>query len=413
MARARPASGTKETVTAVQARRILLRLQALDARPRRSSPAAVQALVERLGYVQVDSINVVERAHHLILGTRLDGYRHDHLAKPLERTRGLFEHWTHDACVIPTRWFGHWRHRFERYGARVARNAWWHARFRGEPAVTIARTLERIRRDGPLRARDFEPPQDHVSQGWWEWHPEKAALEHLWRSGELAITRRERFEKVYDLTERALPEAAGLARSDDEEHLAWACREAMARIGIATAKEVAHFFHAVSIDAARRWCTEAVQRGELVAVAVAPANGARPVPAFALPGWKRLARASVDGSIRLLCPFDPAIRERARTERYFDFHYRFEAFTPAAKRVYGYYVFPVLEGDALVGRVDLKFDRDDGTLVARGPWWEKGVTASADRRKRLAEALERLALQIGAERTRISGRRGAAGARAR
>lgn len=361
----------------------------------------MQTLVESLGYVQVDSINVVERAHHLILGARLAGYRHEHLHRPLERTRGLFEHWTHDACAIPTKWFAHWKHRFERYAGRVTRNAWWQGRFRGNAEETIAATLERIRRDGPLRARDFEPPQDHVSQGWWEWHPEKAALEHLWRSGRLAVTKRERFEKVYDLIERALPDAHGVESSSHEEHVAWACREAMARIGIGTAKEVAHFFHAISIEEAKQWCAEAVTRRELIDVLVAPESGGRPVRAFALPNWRKLARASSDQSIRLLCPFDPVIRERARTERYFDFHYRFEAFTPAAKRVYGYYVFPMLLGDAIVGRVDLKFDRERATLIARGPWWEKGAKHSAERTRRLDDALGELAARIGANRHEI------------
>lgn len=358
----------------------------------------MQTLVERLGYVQIDSINVLERAHHLILGTRLDGYQHSHIARPIERTRGLFEHWTHDACAIPTKWFGHWKHRFGRYADRVTRNAWWQSRFRGDPAATIARTLERIRRDGPLKARDFEPPTDHASQGWWEWHPEKAALEHLWRSGHLAITKRERFEKVYDLTERALPEAHATPASSHEEHVAWACREAIARVGIATAREIAHFFHAISIEEARTWCADAVSRGELLDVTVEDASGGKPTRCVALPEWKKLRREPADDRITLLCPFDPVIRERARVARLFGFDFRFEAFVPAAKRRYGYYVLPVLEGDRLIGRIDPKFDRAAGTLVVRGPWWEDGVKLDAGRRRRLSEALDRLAGQIGADR---------------
>ncbi len=394
--RATAARASSSLVSSADARRVLLHLQGLTAPPKRSSPKAVQSLVERLGYVQIDSINVLERAHHLILGTRLDGYRHSHLAKPLEGTRGLFEHWTHDACAIPTKWFGHWRHRFARYGDRVRRNAWWQSRFRGDPDATIRKTLERIRRDGPLKARDFEPPSDHESKGWWEWHPEKAALEHLWRSGHLVITRREGFEKVYDLTERALPEAHAAHATSHEEHVAWACREAMARIGIATAREVAHFFHAISIEEARSWCAGAVTRDELLEVAVEDARGGKPVKCFALPDWRKLRREPADDRITLLCPFDPVIRERARVSRLFGFDFRFEAFVPEPKRQYGYYVLPVLEGDRLIGRIDPKFDRAQGMLRVRGPWWEPGCAPDKAQRKRLAEALSRLASQIGA-----------------
>ncbi|MBL9120986.1 MAG: YcaQ family DNA glycosylase [Phycisphaerae bacterium] len=390
---------------AEDARRVLLHLQGLSTPPKRSSPKAVQTLVEKLGYVQIDSINVVERAHHLILGTRLEGYRQSHLAHALEKNRSLFEHWTHDACAIPSKWFAHWRHRFARYGDRVRRNAWWQGRFRGNPEETIRRTLERIRSEGPLRARDFEPPHDHESGGWWEWHPEKAALEHLWRSGELAIVRRERFEKVYDLTERAFPDLHGMQASETEEHHAWACREAIHRIGIGSAKEVAHFFHAISIAEARSWCAEAVRRGELVDVLVAPERGGKPVRAFALPDWKRLAKAPDEERLMLLCPFDPVIRERDRVERLFGFDYRFEAFVPAPKRVYGYYVLPILEGDRLIGRIDPKFDRAAETLSVRGPWWEQGVKADTRRRRRLADALDGLVQQIGATRWRFDAHR--------
>jgi uncharacterized protein len=358
----------------------------------------VQSLVERLGYVQIDSINVVERAHHLILGTRLVGYRHEHLRRPLERTRSLFEHWTHDACAIPTRWFPHWHHRFARATARAERNAWWTSRFRGDPKVVMRRVLDRVRAEGPLRARDFEPPEDHVSQGWWEWHPEKAALEHLWRSGLLTIAGRERFEKIYDLTERVLPEAHATGAPSEEEHRAWACRAALERIGIGTAREIADFFRAIPVAEARAWCAAAVSRGELIEVEVESENGGPVTRAFALPAWSRYTEPPTRTGLTLLCPFDPLIRERKRLERLFGFDYRFEAFVPEAKRKYGYYVFPMLHADRMIGRTDLKFDRDRSVLVARGEWWEDGVRRTRRLSTELDDALAELAARIGAER---------------
>ncbi len=384
-------------ISAIDARRVLLHLQGLGSSATRSSAKSVHSMVERLGYVQVDSINVLERAHHMILGTRLDGYRHEHLAHSLEKTRNLWEHWTHDACVIPTKWYPHWKHRFDRYGARVERSSWWTAQFGDDPAKTIRRTLARVKREGPLKARDFEPPENHRSTGWWEWHPEKAALEHLWRCGKLAIARRDRFEKVYDLAARVFPASHELSRSSATDHIHWACREAITRIGIATPTEIARFFSAITLVQARAWCVQAVARGELIDVLVQnKREETKPTKCVALKNWKTLCIAPNSDCIALLSPFDPVIRERARVERLFGFEYRFEAFTPAAKRVYGYYVLPILEGDALIGRVDTKFDRAKDTLIIRGPWWETGAKISKTRMRKLEDAIDRLAAQIGA-----------------
>ncbi len=388
---------------------MLLRLQGLANAPTRSSPRAVAALVDRLGYVQIDSINVLERAHHLILGTRLDGYRHAHFSHPLEKSRALFEHWTHDACAIPTRWYPHWKHRFAKFDDRVRRNAWWQGRFKGKPETTLRRVLTRIDREGPLRARDFEPPQPREKGGWWEWHPEKAALEHLWRRGDLAIARRERFEKVYDLAERVHPAHHAAAQPPHDELVEWACGEAVARIGIGTATEIAHFFNAVSIADARAWVERALRAGTVVPVSVSPTLAAgKPVNAVAIAQWRTLASEVEHQDLRLLAPFDPVIRERARMERLFGFDFRFEAFVPAAKRQYGYYVLPMLWGDRLIGRIDLKHDRAAGQLVTLGCWWESTrrggrlsrSTRQAPPTRAIASALERslarLSSQIGA-----------------
>ncbi|MDZ4829117.1 MAG: crosslink repair DNA glycosylase YcaQ family protein [Phycisphaerae bacterium] len=390
-------------ISAREARHVLLALQGLSDPPRASSAAAVARVVERLGYVQIDSINVVERAHHLILATRLEGYRASHLTHNLERSRSLFEHWTHDACVIPSRWYPHWKHRFGRYAMNDARKQWWQDRFNGAAEQVLARTLARVKREGPLKARDFDAADHDRGQGWWEWHPEKAALEHLWRVGVLAIARRERFEKVYDLAERVHPEHHTADAPDAESHDDWACRTAIERIGIATERELSAFLNAVDLQRTKRWCAKAVERGELVRVAVESERAGSPVSCVALPEWRKHVRTVDPERMMVLCPFDPVIRDRARAERLFGFEYRFEAFVPAAKRNYGYYVLPLLEGDRLVGRVDPKFDRAAGTLLVRGPWWERGIKADTPRKRRLERALDRLARNIGAERWSLTG----------
>ncbi len=399
-----PPRAVPEVVTAAEARRVLLTLQGLGAPPTRSGPAVVQRLVESLGYVQIDSINVIERAQHLTLGARLDGYKREHLAHALEKSRGLFEHWTHDACAIPTKWYAHWKHRFARYHARVQRSAWWKQQLGPDPEGTIRATLARVRRTGPMRARDFEKPDDHRSEGWWEWHPEKAALEHLWRQGKLAIARRERFEKVYDLPQRVYPEPHGARRTSTTAHVDWACREAIARIGIATPIEMARFFCAVSPAVARAWCAGAVRRGELVDVFVDPATrSGKRVRAVALPDWRTHCKPHDSATLRILAPFDPVVRDRARAERLFGISYRFEAFVPAPKRVYGYYTLPLLEGDRLVGLIDPKLDREAGEVLVRGPWWFDDAAATRRRDRALAVAIDRLAQQVGASQWSFSG----------
>jgi len=367
-------------------------------------------MVERLGYVQIDSINVIDRAHHLILAARLDDYDPAHLTHALERSRRLFEHWTHDACAIPTAWYPHWHHRFRRFEARHRTQAWWRERFGRDAAGVLRTVLARVRREGPLRARDFLPldAPRREQGGWWNWHPEKAALEILWRSGRLAIARRERFEKVYDLPERVHARAHALRASDAATHLDWACREALARLGVATEREIAAFFAAVTVTEVRAWAKEALRRGEIERVTVEPEGGGRPVACVAPAEWRDLtgnpraaatqsrAKSPAASEIIPLAPFDPLVRDRARLLRLFGFDFRFEAFTPAAKRRYGYYCMPLLEGDRLVGRIDPKFDRENGVLEVRGPWWEPGVRPDRARLYRLESCLGRLSGRIGA-----------------
>ena len=362
----------------------------------------MQRLIERLGFVQVDSINVLERAHHLILQTRLESYRHETLTRLLEKDRSLFEHWTHDASLIPTRWYAHWKPRFARYADRADRNAWWHERLGGDPAPLLKRIHARVRVDGPLRGRDLEEERsEDGGGGWWNWHPGKAALEHLWRVGKISIAGRARFEKLYDLAERVHPEAHARSKPSIAEHLEWACHTALERLGVATSNEVAAFWKSIPNADARAWCDAAVTRGEIESVVLEDLDGKRR-PAYATEASRRLARIEPwADELRLLCPFDPVIRDRQRLARRFAFDYRFEAFVPAAKRQFGYYVLPILHGERFIGRIDPKFDRATDTLIVRGPWWEPGC-GGREHQKQLKTATNRLAAQIGAASWRFS-----------
>ncbi len=380
------------------ARRLFLGAQGLLADPaRKATRATLARLIEQMGFVQLDSINTVERAHHLTLGSRLDDYRHEHFTHLLETQRHLFEHWTHDASAIPTAWFAHWKPRFARYETDL-RPRWLSERMGKEAVKVLAHVRQRITDAGPLRSQDFEHERNGASAGWWDWKPQKVALEYLWFTGELMVTRREGFQKVYDLTERVLPAAATLTAPTETEHIEWACRTALERLVIATPKEIADFWHAISLAQVRQWCEQAAKTGEIVAVMVESNKGEAPRASYALHDWQTRLRKlpAAPDRMRLLSPFDPVIRDRARVSRLFGFDYRFEAFVPATKRRYGYYVLPILEGEQLIGRIDPKFQRDRGTLKVRKVFWEPGIKVTKARKKQLDEALARLANLIGA-----------------
>lgn len=370
----------------------------LDDPEGRATKTSLAKLIRRLGFVQMDSINVVERAHNLTLHTRLDGFSQAQFARALEQDRSLFEHWTHDASAIPVEWFSHWKPRFRKDRARIQGNAWWQYHFRGvEGGQVVAQVLERITREGPLKSADFEHPEKRGP--WWGWKPQKAALDFLWRTGELAIAKRVHFHKVYDLTERVLPHAQAEPEPDEEAHIHWACSSALERLAVASPKELADFWADLDIAQAKAWCEREARAGRIAAVSVESADGSRPRAAYAAVDWEARLKRLPDAPdrTRLLCPFDPVLRDRSRALRVFGFDYRFEAFVPDGKRAYGYFVLPILEGERIVGRLDPKFHRDQGLLEVKGLWWEPGVKATRARKKALEAALERLAGFIGAE----------------
>ena len=382
-----------DTVPIESARRLLLAGCALDRAPVRATTARVLRLVRELGFVQVDSINSVERAHHLIVHARLDGYDAAQLSHHAESTREIFEHWTHDASLIRRDWLPWWTHRFERSRARLRESAWMRERLGRNWRKTISAVRAELEARGPLATRDFPRPRGaRKGEGWWDWSPHKAALEFLWRTGEVAVHSRRGFEKVYDLARRVY--GVMPAQPPRDELVRWACLAALERLGAATPREVAHFLWAISPAEAKAWCETAAKRGEIVPVAL-ERLGRAPVAGFARNDWRRAAaRIEPDGSPRLLAPFDPLIRERPRLAGLFGFDYRFEAFVPAAKRVHGYYTMPVLAGERFVSRVDLASDRGHGALRVHRIWLERGVPAAHARTATIA-ACERLAAQLG------------------
>lgn len=369
------------------ARRLFLDRHALAEAPTGPARGAeLLALIRRLGFVQVDSINTVERAHHMILWSRRQAYRPENLVPLLKRDRAVFEHWTHDAALIPTEFLPYWQLRFARDHDRIPDRweGWQGSAFREK----IADVLAHIRDNGPCGSGEVGTDEARGKGGWWEWHPSKAALEYLWRAGRLAITRRDGFAKIYDLAERVYPATAD---PGPEATIDWSCREALSRLGFATSGELAAFWGKIAPDEARAWCAAALRRGEIEEVLIGLADGSERRH-FAAPGLVSAALAAPEppDRVRILSPFDPALRDRNRTERLFGFHYRIEVFVPEPKRRYGYYVFPVLEGARLIGRIDAKCLRAEETLAIAAFWPERGVAMGRRRIARLEAELVRL-----------------------
>lgn len=368
-------------LTNQQARRIILHLQGLTASPHRAfGENGLLDLIHQLGFVQVDSIQWVERAHHMILFARNQTYRPAHLAKLIERDKSLFENWTHDASIIPSAFYPYWRHRFERNRVRLDQKFqnWQGSGFRDH----LDKLMRRVETRGAVMSRDLERP-DSGPVEMWQWHDGKAALEYLWRTGSLCISARKGFQKVYDLNERHIPPEHFAACVSHDEFVDWACSAALERLGFGSPGDIARYFDLVSPAEAKEWVADQ-GANRLVEISVEAKD-----KTFR----EMVARADIASladtvpeppkRIRALSPFDPVIRDRKRLEWLFGFEYRIEIYVPAEKRRWGYYVFPLLEGDKVIGRIDMCANKKANALQVKRVWWEPKIRPSTARMARL------------------------------
>ncbi len=326
-------------------------------------PRSLRDIIDQIGFVQLDSINTLARAHDMILMSRLDTYQSQDLKALHEDHRALWEHWTHDASLIPMAAYPYWHHRFDRFRTRLQTSGlrW----FGGDYRTEMDAILRHITDHGAVTTRDVG--QTRSQAGWWNWSPSKAALEWLWRIGELAIAGRQGFQKSYDLRDRVIPAAVRDFRPSRDEIVHWAAFTALRNLGVATAKEIAAYYDAIDLTEAKAW----LRKADVIPVTLEGADGTAK-SAFALD----ITAPEPAPILRLLSPFDPVLRDRARAEFLFGFRYRIEVFVPEAKRQYGYYVFPILQGDRLIGRIDVKAFRQEGALRVKAFWPEVSVTPS-------------------------------------
>ena len=351
----------------------------------------LQSVIDHLGFVQVDSVNTLARAHDLILWSRRQQYRAPNLPA-LMKIRGAFEHWTHDASVISMQHFAMWRHKFAKDKDFMDRR--WGAWLRDGFREQLDGVLKQITDEGRCTSMDVGKDEVKGKGGWWDWHPSKTALEYLWRSGDLSVCHRTGFRKVYDLTERVITHEHLNAHVPEPDMIDWACASALSRLGFATSGEIAGFYDIISPAQAKTWCTAALKSQAIIEADIESADGTLRT-SFLFPDTLDQTPPEPNARVRLLSPFDPALRDRKRAERLFGFHYRIEIFVPAPKRKYGYYVFPVMQGDRLIGRIDTKRDAD-ATLVTAF-WPEKGVAMGKARITPLKAEVDRAATFVGSE----------------
>jgi uncharacterized protein YcaQ len=365
-------------LTKARARRIWLRAQRLDeAAPFGGGPAATPAAVQHLGYVQIDTINVVERCHHQILFTRIPSYQRDHLRQAQSTDKTVFEYWTHALSYVPTADMRFFTRAMKR---EAGLSSWFTTVTRGD----LQKVLGRVKRNGALTIRDID--DDKLREKDHEWasrKPSRRALQLAFFRGVLTVSQREGMLKTYELTTRhfgweRLPKPA-----PEAERMAYLLDRALRSQGVVSLDSVCHL-DAPSKAAVHKIIKSRVRRKELVPVAL---EGAKHVH-WVAPEMLDADLPAIGDVAHILNPFDPLVIQRKRLQAIFDYEHRFEAYVPKEKRVYGYFSQPVLIGDEIVAALDLKTDRERGELLIQKWTWLRKDSRAA-RRKLIEEALGR------------------------
>jgi uncharacterized protein YcaQ len=391
-----------------QARRMALAAQGFSGRqpPAQIKASHLNRVIERLGVLQIDSVNAVVRSHYLPLFSRLGRYSPlmlEQAAWSQGRQRSLFEYWGHEASLLPMALYPMMRWRMER--AKQGQGIYAQmARFGREQQGTVQRVLRAVEEQGALGAGSLSTREVRAGP-WWDWSDEKHALEWLFAAGLVTVAGRRGFERLYDLPERVLPAEILQANPSEAEAQRGLLLHSATALGVATEKDLRDYFRLEPIDSRQR-LAELVEDGQLLNCQV---QGWKQ-PAYCLPAPK--VPRSVPASA-LLSPFDSLIWERARTERLFDFRYRLEIYTPQHKRVYGYYVLPFLHNERIAARVDLRAERANGCLAVHAVHEEarglddQGMSALALNLRQMADwlGLQQVVLNCqrpGAARLRVA-----------
>jgi uncharacterized protein YcaQ len=372
-----------------QARKIILHAAGL------SKPAlfgkgreAVYKLIDHLGYIQLDTNYVVERAHHHAIASRVPDYKLEWLEE-LQADGRIFEFFIADSGYIPMHDF--------RFSLPVKESFSAGRKPLTQSEINLMnKVLDRITREGPLMVKDFEQDRQVASAGWWDWRPSKMAIERLYLDGRLMATRKKDFQKVYDLPMNILPDDTDTTMPSPEEFARHVIRRTLGSLGIAYAKEMAWRARYVKNNLVKKELEKLVAEGEVCSVAI---EGLKTAPLYMLPGYKN-KKIQLSGDAFILSPFDTLNVFRHRLRDFFDFDYQIECFVPQAKRKYGYFSLPVLVGDTFVARMDSKADRKEGVLIIHNLHFEP-VKITRPMIAKISEAIQGFAKFNGCERITI------------
>jgi uncharacterized protein YcaQ len=366
----------------------MIAAQGLGRRPRRvASKSDVLQMIRRMSVLQIDTIHIVARSPYLVLWSRLGDYEPAWLDELLAEGK-IFEYWSHEACFLPIEDFSLYRHRMIDAGSMGWKYSHeWINAHRQE----VRRLLAHIREHGPVRSSDFART-DGKAGGWWEWKPEKRALEMLFTAGELMIARRHNFQRIYDLRERVLPSWNDSKLQSAEEAGRALVLKAVRALGITKARWVSDYFRTQKRETSATTLALA-DEGLLLRAKVAGWEE----EAFFHPDNRKLVEQAANNSLQpeltmLLSPFDPLVWDRARAREMFGFDYRLECYTPAPKRRYGYFTLPILHKNKLIGRLDPKAHRKEGLFEVKSLHLEPDVVINDELTAGITGALRECAV---------------------
>ena len=387
-----------------EAARIVLKSQLLDGEAKfAKGKNGFAEIIKRLGYVQIDTISVISRAHHHILWSRKNDYKEKFLHDLQAKDKLIFEYWTHAMSFIPMQDYRYALPRMENFNK--PKSKWLKYRY-NQSKKYFSPILKRIKNEGPLSSSDFENDAGRKGGTWWDWKPAKTALEYLFWKGDLMVSERKNFQKYYDITERVLPENIDTRIPTKKELSYYFVKRALSSFGIASEREILKFMQPgkatvsdlqiADKNSITKALDELVESGKVIQLTIEDDHKLKNY-AFSETINTASSRKKFSSNIHLLSPFDNLIIQRERTKRLFDFDYSIECYVPAPKRKFGYFVIPILWGDKFVGRFDPKAERSTNTLIINNIVFEDMQIEYEDLFPKLSSALWKFALFNGCD----------------
>ena len=343
-------------ITREQALNLFLKRQLLiDAKLQKGKTGILQT-IEKLGYVQIDTINVIERSHHIVFFTRCPDYKKDYLHDLQAKDKKIFEYWAHAASFIPMKDYRFYLPAMKRKPKKGS----WLDKWIKEHRTLIKKVKERIVKEGPLTANNFKDVKNRKRDPWWDWKPAKLALEVLFCKGVLMIKERRNFQRVYELTEKVLPKNLDTTKPTEKEEKKFFIKRALDALGIATVQDINKY---IGISGKlNEWIKNMNDSKDILIIEI---DGLKK-PYYILPktiSEIKKTKLKSNNKVKFLSPFDNSLILRDRTENLFGFTYSLECYMPKNKRKYGYFSLPILWQNKLIGRIDPKADRNNNILI--------------------------------------------------